>query len=66
MSKKARKQEKEGNEGSKRGWGVTQRKPKKSPHSKKTWKNKGTEKNRESLKCKEAKQSQAVWRPING
>jgi len=45
MYKKARKtRKKEGNEGSKRGYGVTQQKPRKTPHSKKTQKNRGTKK----------------------
>jgi len=45
MSKKAKKtRKKEGNKGSERGYGVTQRKPRKTPHSKKTHKNRGTKK----------------------
>jgi len=41
---------KEGNKGSKRGYGVTQRKPRKTPHLKKTQKNRGTEKKQRKLK----------------
>jgi len=65
MSKKARKQEKEGNEGSETGYGVTQRKPRK-PHTQgKPRKIEERRKNRVSLKCKEFKQSQAVIKHRN-
>jgi len=42
--RKLEKQEKEGNDGLERDCGVTQRKLRKTPHSKKTQVNRGTEK----------------------
>jgi len=52
MFRKVRIQEKEGNEGSKRGCGVTQCKTRKTAHSKRTLRNRGTMNNRESLNAR--------------
>jgi len=48
------------NKGLAEGYCVTQQKPDKTPHSKETQKNRGTEKKQRKLKCMKFKQSQEV------